>query len=176
MKYVLPAIAVDESKFNPVQARFLSALLRKIGASRMTPTAVRHGPRELGGLGLLDLRTESGISRIKYMFDAIYRKCEAGQLIILNVKTSQLESGLCEPLLEEPQICIPYLTHTWITSLRSFLYQHKLKITLTDHYKVTLQNKWDQGIMSLATLTRYYTNSAKRYQSGSNLSASYDTL
>ena len=68
MKYVLPAIAVDESKFNPVQARFLSALLRKMGASRMTPTAVRHGPRELGGLDLLDLRTESGISRIKYMF------------------------------------------------------------------------------------------------------------
>jgi hypothetical protein len=155
MKYVLPAIAVEEGKFHTVQAKYLSSLLRKIGASRMTPTAVRHGPRELGGLDLMDLRTESGISRIKYMFDAVYRKSETGKLLILNVKASQLESGLSKPLLEHPNIHITYLTDTWVTSLRTFLALHKLKITLTDHYKVLLKGKWDRTIMSLEALTRY---------------------
>ena len=122
----------------------------------MTPTAVRHEPQELGGLDLLNLCTESGISRVKkYMFDAIYRQSEAGKLILLNVKAAQLESGLCTPLLEHPSIHIPYATHTWTTSLRSFLDQHQLRITLTGHLQVQFKGKWDRTIMSLEVLTRY---------------------
>ena len=59
---------------------------------------------ELGGLALLDLGTELGILNLKYMRDAIYSQTEAGKLMLLNVKYSQIESGIKEPLLEHPGI------------------------------------------------------------------------
>jgi hypothetical protein len=82
------------------------------------PTEIRYGPEELGGLGLFDLRIELRISTLKYMRDAIYSHTEAGKLMILNVKYSQIEAGILELLLEHPGITIPYMTPTWITSVR----------------------------------------------------------
>lgn len=154
--YPLPAIAANEEKFESVQSKILASVLRKMGAARHTPVPIRHGPVELGGLNLLDLRTESGISRIRYMFDAIYRKSEAGELLILNVKLSQIETGLQYPLLEHPSQSAPYATqNTWVMSLRRFLAQHNLTITLTDQYRCPLHGKYDTTIMQPAILNRY---------------------
>jgi hypothetical protein len=41
--------------------------------------------------------------------------------MILNVKFVQLESGLAEPLMENPGIFLLYITPTWTTSLRQFM-------------------------------------------------------
>ena len=87
----------------------------------------------MGGLVLLDLRTEVGISQLKYMCDAIYTDSKPGKLITMNLKYSQMESGIAEPLLEHPHIHISYLTGTWITSLRKYLYLHNMTVTLTDN-------------------------------------------
>ncbi len=131
-------------------------MLQKLGYSSTLPTAIRHGPLELGGLALLDLQTEMGISTIKYMRDSIYSINKTGKLMILNVKYSQIEAGISEPLLECPgRIRIQYLTSTWITSIRQFLFQHNLKISLTDTVKVRIQGTYDQCIMNMDALTRY---------------------
>ena len=62
--YPLPAIATNEEKFEAVQYKVLASLLRKMGAARhSTPVPIRHGPvKLLGGLNLLDIHTELGIS------------------------------------------------------------------------------------------------------------------
>jgi hypothetical protein len=116
--FPMPAIATTEEQLANVQAKWISALLRKLGAARTTPTAIRHGPLEMGGMNIADLRTETGIARIKYMFNAVYRRSEAGRLILLSLKTQQIESGIDQPLLEYPDTNILYLTPTWLTSLR----------------------------------------------------------
>ena len=110
---------------------------------------------ELGGLNLIDLRTELGISTIKFMRNAIYSNSEAGKLMLLNVKYSQIESGLSEPLLDHPAKHIPYLTPTWITSIRQFMFVHNLRITLTDSLTICMRDKHDQCIMQLEILQRY---------------------
>ena len=79
MKYSLPAIAVDEELFAPVQSKILAAILNGLGISRTIPTPIRHGPTAMGGLDLLDLRTEAGISAIKLLRDSIFAKSETGQ-------------------------------------------------------------------------------------------------
>jgi hypothetical protein len=48
MRYVLPCLAVDEEELNRVQSKFLASALQKLGLSSKMPTAVRHGPKELG--------------------------------------------------------------------------------------------------------------------------------
>jgi hypothetical protein len=155
MKYVLPALAVDEEELQPIQSKIIPVILQKLGYSSKLPTEIRHGPIEMGGLNLMDLRTEIGISTIKYMRNAIYSGSETGNLMILNVKYSQIEAGISENILEHTEVHLPYLTPTWITSIRQFLFQHSMQISLTDTLIVHMRSLQDQCIMAPASLSRY---------------------
>ena len=155
MKYVLPAMAVNEEALAQVQTQVLAAMLQKLGYSSKLPTAIRHGPVEMGGLDLIDLRTEIGISTIQYMRDAIYKGSEAGKLILLNLKYSQIESGIAEPLLEHPHIHVPYLTSSWLMSVRQFLYLHNMTITVTDQLHIETRGTSDKCIMNPDALQGY---------------------
>jgi hypothetical protein len=72
MGYVLPSLAVDEEALHTVQSQLLAVVLRRLGMSSKTPIPLRHGPSEMGGLELPDLRTEMGISQLKLMRNAIF--------------------------------------------------------------------------------------------------------
>jgi hypothetical protein len=54
-------MAVDEEHLAPVRTSMTTTALQKMGASKTTPTEIRHGPLEMGGLNIIDLRTELGI-------------------------------------------------------------------------------------------------------------------
>ena len=81
MRYGLAAVAVDEEELGGVQLRVLQAILKKLNVRSTIPTAIRHGPKEMGGLELYDLRTEVGLESIKNFRDAIYSNSENGKLI-----------------------------------------------------------------------------------------------
>jgi hypothetical protein len=130
MKYSLPAVAVDKEAFAPVQSRILTSILNGLGVSRTIPTAIRHGPAAMGGLDLLDLQTESGISSLKLFRDSVFSMSETGKMILINLHYSQLESGLGTPLLASPSVPVSYLTPTWVTSVRQFLFNIIFKFTL----------------------------------------------
>jgi hypothetical protein len=98
MKYALPAMAVDEEELNTIQTGVMSVMLQRLGFSSKLPTAIRHGPPELGGLGLMDLRTELGIAQIKLLRDAIISGKEVGRLALLSLQYSQREAGTSTPL------------------------------------------------------------------------------
>jgi hypothetical protein len=106
-------------------------------------------------LALLDLQTELGISTLQYMRNTIYKESETGKLMLLNFKYSQIEAGISEPLLEHPSIHIPYLTPTWITSVRQFLFNHNLQASLTDTLQIQLRGENDRCIMQLELLKPY---------------------
>jgi hypothetical protein len=74
MNYVLPCIAVDEEALQQVQSKLLSVALQKLGlSSSKTPLSLRHGPTDMGGLDLPDLRTELGIAQLRLMRNAIFK-------------------------------------------------------------------------------------------------------
>ena len=85
--------------------------------------------------------------------DSMFSATEVGKLIILNVKYSQIESGIQEPLLENPGISLSYLTPTWILS--EFLFQHNMKVSLTDTRDVQLRDRNDRCIINSEFLTGY---------------------
>ena len=106
------------------------ALLICKGLNRHFPRQITHGPQVWGGLGILDLKTEGGLSQIKEFCHALYGDSEPGKLVMYSLKYSQMESGLGFHLLEDPTVFISWLTPTWI--VRQFLYNHNITITLTD--------------------------------------------
>ena len=155
MRYGLAALAVDEEILAGVQSRVIKSMLQKMHVQSTIPTAIRHGPPELGGLGLYDLRSEVGIEAIKFFRNAIYSNSECGKLLRINLQYSQLEAGIGQALLEHPTIHISYLTPSWLISLRQFLYCHNLTILITDNFCPVLQSDSDQYIMQECHLSRY---------------------
>ncbi|KAI2501729.1 hypothetical protein MHU86_12735 [Fragilaria crotonensis] len=155
MRYSLPALAVDEEELAGVQHRIIRTMLQKMHVNGNLPTSIRHGPLEMGGLAMYDLRTEAGIEAIKYLRNSIYSDSESGNLIRMNLQYSQLEAGIGQPLLEQPSIYVPYLTPTWILSVRRFLSCHNMAITMTDVYIPPLQSNKDEYIMQSKHLERY---------------------
>ena len=83
MRYSLPAIAVDEEELECIQSRIIPTILQRLGFSSKLPTAIRHGPTEMEGLGLIDPRTEGGIEMIKYFRNAVYSDSQVGRLLLL---------------------------------------------------------------------------------------------
>jgi hypothetical protein len=155
MRYSLATIAVDEEALAGVQHRIIKVMLQKMHVNGNLPTSIRHGPVEMGGLAIYDLRTEAGIEAIKFFRNSIYSDSEPGNLIRINLQYSQLESGMGVPLLEYPNIPILYLTPTWVLSVRQFLSCHNMSITLTESYLPLPQSPTDDFIMQPTHLTRY---------------------
>jgi hypothetical protein len=157
MRYSLAAVATNEESLASVQSNVLKSILQKLHISSTIPTSLRHGPIELGGLGLYDLRTEAGIEAIKFLRNSLYSDSEAGNLIRLNLQYSQRESGVGFHLLEKPQVYIPYLTPSWILSIRQFLSNNNMTIKVSDVHLDTLRGPTDAYIMQADYLQRYTT-------------------
>jgi hypothetical protein len=71
MTYPLAAMAVDEGERECIQTPVLPIIVQKLGLTRNLPVAIRHGPKDLGGLALIDLCTELGIKVLKYLCNVI---------------------------------------------------------------------------------------------------------
>lgn len=132
MRYGLAAISASEEDMAGIQTKILASLLQKMKVCSSIPASIRHGPTELGGLALFDMRTELGIENLKFLRNAIYSHSSAGHLILLNLQYLQLESGIGECLLEHPTIAVSYLTPCWLVSVRQFLAKPNMSVTLTD--------------------------------------------
>ncbi|KAI2509437.1 hypothetical protein MHU86_4938 [Fragilaria crotonensis] len=105
MLFSLLAVATDKEEFNKVQAKVIPVMTQRLGFLIKLCTALRFGPVSMGGLNLLDLRTECGIAMmIKYFCHEVYDNTkQVGQLLLLQPQAFQMESGLPKSLLEEPQ-------------------------------------------------------------------------
>ena len=147
--------------WSDVQRDLVETALQKMGASKTTPYPIRHGPPELGGLNIPDLRTETGIARIKFLRSAIYGDSEAGRLLLLSIKSTQLEAGIEDNILSHPHIPLLYLTGTWITSLCQFLIKHSIRIDLTTTLKIRYNGNRDTCIMNPTFLRGYTTQQQK---------------
>jgi hypothetical protein len=155
MLYALPAVAVDEESLKRVQTTMLVVAGQKLGASKNTSVAIRHGPYEYGGLNMLDLRTELGISTLKFFRQAVYSGSETGKLLLISLKYSQIEAGIPQQLLERPDVHLPYITPTWITSMRQFMYLHNVTATITDTLNIVYSGEHDRCIMDTQTIRHY---------------------
>jgi hypothetical protein len=157
IRYSLAAVAANEESLASVQSKVLKSILQKLHISSTIPTSIRLGPIELGGLGLYDLRTEVGIEAIKFLRNSLYSDSESGNMIRLNLQYSQQKSGVGFHLLEKPQVHIAYLKPSWILSIRQFLSNNNMSITVSDIHLDKPQGALDEYIMQAEHLKRYST-------------------
>jgi hypothetical protein len=73
----------------------------------------------------------------------------------MSLKYTQIEAGVSFNLLEKTSNPISYLTPTWITSVRQFIYQHNISVNISDTLRIHFSNAFDQCIMETEALQRY---------------------
>jgi hypothetical protein len=122
--------------------------------SSKIPTSVRHGPVQMGGLGIYHLCTEAGLEALKFFRNSLHSQTEAGNLIRLNMEYSQREAGIGQPLMQH----LPYLTPSWLLFLRQYLSTHNMHVVVTDTHVDELRGPTDQYIMDPIHLQRYSTS------------------
>jgi hypothetical protein len=109
---------------------------------------VAFGPKNMCGMALLDMSVKQGIQQIQYLMDHLFSRDPVGNLMLVALRSLQLESGSGLHLLENPGKWVPYLTPCWLTSVRQFLNSHKIKIKVASAKNVPLSKDNDHHIMN----------------------------
>jgi hypothetical protein len=106
----------------------VQGILNKLGVSKSFPCCVAFGPKDLCGMALLDMSVEQGVHGVQHFTDHLFSRDSMGNLILIALRSLQVESGCGFHLLENPGEWVPYITSCWLTSIQDFLNQNKIKI------------------------------------------------
>jgi hypothetical protein len=100
----------------------INAILPKMGFSSKTTRAVVYGSTRYLGLGLRHLGAEQGVQQTLLFLKHIRANQKLSTLLRIGLTWFQLQAGLTDPVLECPELDIPYLEIGWLfRSLRQFL-------------------------------------------------------
>jgi hypothetical protein len=116
--YSLSSTTFDTKTLNKIQHKAVQAILNKLGVSKSSfPRQVAFGLKDMCGMALLGMSVKQGIRQIHYFMDHLFSRDPVGNLMLVALRSLQLESGSDLHLLENPGKWVPYLTSCWLTSV-----------------------------------------------------------
>jgi hypothetical protein len=104
------------------------------------------------------MSVEQGVRGIQHFTDQVFSKDSVGNLIIIALRSLQIESGSGSHLLENPSVWIPYITSCWLTSIQDFIGESKIKIKVTSARLVPTSHEQDRYIMDKIQQLGTYNN------------------
>jgi hypothetical protein len=147
MTYSLPVMMFDPKTLNKIQWRAIQAILNKLGVNKSFPRRVAFGPKDLCGMALMDMSVEQGLWQVQNYTDHLFSCNSVGNMILIALRSLQLESGCGSHLLEKPSDWVPYITPCWLTSIREFLSRSKITIKVASTCRVLPSQDKDCFIM-----------------------------
>lgn len=130
IRYSLPAVTLQEKECCYIMAPIHKEGLPRAGIPSTIPSALRHGPTDRGGLGLLDLYTYQGTSQVASLVSNVWAKNPTGKLLQIAIDDISLEMGI--PKLSTRHISkgLGYTTtQSWIKHVFNFIEEMNLRIT-----------------------------------------------
>jgi hypothetical protein len=115
--------------------------------SKSFPHQVAFGPKDLCGMALMDMSVEQGIRGVQHFTDHLFSQDSVGNLILIVLRSLQLESGCGFHLLESPNEWVPYIRECWLTSIRDFISRSKIMIKVASARLVQTSREHDCHIM-----------------------------
>ena len=116
MKYSMPVSRFSRTECDYIMAPAIAIGLQKSGINKNFPKAARHAPITSGGLHVLNLYNEMGVSRTVALLEHCARNTPTGKFMQLNIEHLVLEAGLYGTLWTMPieQIANWCDTRSWI--------------------------------------------------------------
>jgi hypothetical protein len=158
MTYSLPVTTFEPKVLNKSQSRAIQAILNKLGVSKSFPCRVAFGPKDMCGMALLDMSVDQGVRQVQHFIDHVFSKDSVGNLMVIALRSLQLESGCGFHLLECPSEWVPYITDCWVTCIRDFLDRSKMTIKVASARHVQPSREHDRFIMDEFRRLGLYNN------------------
>ena len=128
------------------------------------PQTVIYGPVSAGGLGFVPLVNIQAIQKIKHILQAYWHHTSLQPLFSIYFQWCQHVSGLSSSILHDTTIDIPSLQEEkWIQTLRYYLSQSGLKLTLPNHPVPQSKRYHDHVLMDYILQSSKYTKMEKVY-------------
>jgi hypothetical protein len=143
LRYGLHVVTAEATQLEKMQAKLIQVLLPAMGYNRHMPTAIRHGPMELCGIGLLDLRTLIGSTKVQHILQQLRLPRITGLMLIIYFNWLQVIAGTSIPILDDARQ-LPHITDRWIKTVQNFLNKTNSSILIQD--LVILQPRREQDI------------------------------
>jgi hypothetical protein len=156
MTYSLPVTMIDVNILNKIQRRAIQVILNKLGVSKSFPCRVAFGPKDLCGMDLMDMSVEQGSRGVQHFTDHLFSRDLVGNLILIALRSLQLESGCGFHLLESPSEWVPYITECWLTSIRDFISPQKIMIKVASARLVQMSQAHDCHVMDTIRQLKIY--------------------
>ena len=149
VKYGLCAAVMTESQLDKLQSQVIKVLLPKMGYCRSTPEEIRHGPMEVGGIGMLNLVTVHCTTKIESLIQQIRLGRPLGFKMLIALDWTQLHAGTRTKVMEETKY-IPYIIEPWIDSVHAYMVDNNIKLKIPTTKIQPLRRDNDKYLMEEA--------------------------
>jgi Reverse transcriptase (RNA-dependent DNA polymerase). len=150
--YPLPAVTLTPEDCKYIMAPITKYGLPLTGIASTTPTAVKVGSLEMGGLGVIDPYVFMGTSQIENFVSNTWRKSPTGMLQEITLEDFALEMGLSMPwtTAKLQQGLLYATTHSWIRQLVQFTVSNAISIDYQLTHELIPKRDRDKTIMEAA--------------------------
>ena len=151
VEYTLAQSFLHTKQLDKIQRQNFSRIFAKCGYNRNTAKAIMHGPIDMAGGGFTPLRVTAGSGYVIHFLKNWRTGNEIiGKTMRIVYTWYQSHAGITFPLLEQPQIKLPYLQGTVIPAIRSYLSEINAVIRLDNNFIQPILRENDQSIMDMA--------------------------
>ena len=155
--YPLACSSLQKKQLDQIQRKAMSIIVARCGYNRNTKKEILYGPLELGGANFRHLYVQQGVGQV-IMFIRHWRlRSTAGQLLRVALSWFQQQTGVSYPLLEKVTMALPHLESKWIGSLRDFLADTGMHLTVDTPSIPKRQRRHDYHIMDAVLESKHFT-------------------
>ena len=122
-------------------------ILPKLGFAQTHPIALRHAPKNRGGLELPHFYTVQGITMIKQILRHLRAGTPLGQIMYIHLVWTQIQVGSQTGILTDTNWEIKYVQNIWWTKVRTFLNHIQGRLELEQRYTINSPQIDDISIM-----------------------------
>lgn len=148
VSYAVPALTLSKKECATIMAPVMHSGLNAMGISRNFPCDLRHGSKKEGGIELLDIYIEQGVSQIYYVIKHLEHNNMTGQFLRTTLEAAIIEMGILSNLFDldyERFECL--LSPCWIKNVWKFIDEHDLRIEQKVIPKIPKEREEDLSIM-----------------------------
>ena len=158
VEYGLPALTLSEEECKKIMKPVLKAGLPNMGICRNFPRDVTYGPTNEGGIGLTDIYTFQGTSRIATLQENLNAKTITGNLIRTSIEAAKIELGIGRNIFDlNYDLYNHMLTDCWIKHIWKFAHQNKIIIEDEITKDMPLLRENDVYLMEIITESKQFT-------------------
>jgi hypothetical protein len=130
--YPLGVCHLSNSQLDSLQGSMVATTLKKMGYNSRMSRAVTFGPTKYGGIDFRDFKVERGIKSFRLVMHHLGFPSQPQKMFLIILDRFQHNSGLGNPILEDPHIWAPHLEGLWIPKIQQFLQRINRSLTIAD--------------------------------------------